>query len=751
MSNCTIINSDQAGRDGLSNYELAIRTGAFSGTEAEYIEWIRGQKGDPGESGVINNASAMTLPPESPASANIEDLGGQKILVLGIPKGETGPPGERGIPGLDGIDGIDGNNSFRSTIFIRTNSTPATPVGGSYAQPIPVGWNDGIPAGEEQIWMSTRVFSSNGSYPQQESWTTPRPTSDTSVLDYEVSDVEIPGNPTDNPENWRDASTGSPSDIWLAIRNKHNGVWSSWTILKIKGESGADGVDGSAGLIPEIRYAVNGSFTVPPAISNSDRDPYGWSVLVPSASVGQYIWVTTALINPETDQLANLWNNPSRFTGQPGEKGDKGEDGEKGDPGDEGPRGASLMYRGDWKDTSQYNGSISAVDFVTIGVAGSRLAYIARTDAGAIPIGTPVTDTDYWNGPIENADAIFTDFFIAYSAYIDNLTVGQVRTNPEAITVPDPISSSESTAIGFQPSSPVDPTSQEIVFSRHGIRQYHPSGRISMYMGPVNGFTYEREVDGVPSEASVDGWAIITFKDDEDSSVFFVLDSASLNGVRYSKVGADSYTPMTRIVIKNNTSALTQSDINSIFSGGTWRYNASVRAKRSQGGVSQDYDVIFHSFNIARQGQALYQFTPGTGSSLTPGITTNLSGTYFNGWIITKITTSNPKSWTSNNLSCNFNITLELSKVESGVITETATVANGVSVTRSYLHDNFNNNPPFDGQVTGVPLASLELINVPGADHSASTGSGTFGFRGFNIDHLVGVYSGFQPLPAPSP
>lgn len=720
-SNNTTVSSEASGRDGLSAYEIAVKTGKYTGTEAGFIDWLKGEPGEPGETGVVDSASATTLPSESPATADIEKVGDQKILVLGIPKGE---------PGEDGKDGESGNTSFKSTVFIRANYTPSTPVGGSYVQPVPSGWNDGIPAGEEQIWMSTRVFSSNGEYPQQESWTTPNPTSDTSVLDYEVSDVEIPGNPTDNPENWRDASTGSPSDIWLAIRTKNNGVWSNWTILKIKGESGEAGQDGSPGLVPEFRYRISGSFTVPPELNNTSRTPSGWDTVVPSVSVGQYLWVTTVLINPDTNVLAGTWSAPSRFSGQAGSKGDKG------DPGDAGSTGASLMYRGDWKDSSQYSGSLSVVDFVTVGVAGSRLAYIARTDAGPIPIGTPVTNTDYWNGPIANADAIFTDFFIAYSAYIDNLTVGQVRTNPEATVVPDPISSSESTAIGFQPSSPFDPTSQEIVFSRHGMRQYHPSGRISMYMGPVNGFTYEREVDGVPSEASVDGWAIITFKDDEDSSVFFVLDSGSLNGVRYAKVGADSYQPMTRIVIKSDASALTQSDINSIFSSGAWRYTALVDANYT--GVQGDFDILFFQFNIARQGSPLYQFTPGTGSPLSAGITTNLSGNYFNGWIISTAAPIGTATWTE--LTCSFRVRVNLARVQSGEITETVVVENDIVVTRDSIHDNFNPYPPLNGQAANVNLNSVNIINVPSATYSAATGNGSFGGRGLNIDHLVSMY-----------
>lgn len=130
-----------------------------------------------------------------------------------------------------------GPGVFKSIVFKRFSSQPSTPTGGSYLSPVPSGWSDGIPSGTEQIWISTRVFTSDGESPQTSEWTTPQMTSDTPDIDFEYSwIVTNPGNPTDNPDNWSNAAT--ENSIWMAVRKKSIGTWSSWDINKIKGEDG---------------------------------------------------------------------------------------------------------------------------------------------------------------------------------------------------------------------------------------------------------------------------------------------------------------------------------------------------------------------------------------------------------------------------------------------------------------------------------------------------------------------------------
>lgn len=143
-----------------------------------------------------------------------------------------------------------GSNSFKSTVFIRTNATPAVPVGGSYASPLPTteGWSDGIPSGEAILWASTRIFSSDGKDPQQAAWTTPRQMTDTADFDVEFSSVASPSAPNGHPNTnaqWSD--TQGTDTIWMATSTKRNGVWSAWSVSKIKGEEGKPGRDGKDG------------------------------------------------------------------------------------------------------------------------------------------------------------------------------------------------------------------------------------------------------------------------------------------------------------------------------------------------------------------------------------------------------------------------------------------------------------------------------------------------------------------------
>ncbi len=150
---------------------------------------------------------------------------------------------------IDGQSAVAPNTSFKSIVFKRSNSNVDTPTGGSYASPVPDGWSDGVPSGKEQLWMSTRVFSSDGNSPQQASWTTPVPVTDTEFMDYEFSSADNPGipskstpsGPEQNPawSNEADATT-----IWMAMREVKNGAYapgSSWKVLRIKGEKGEDG------------------------------------------------------------------------------------------------------------------------------------------------------------------------------------------------------------------------------------------------------------------------------------------------------------------------------------------------------------------------------------------------------------------------------------------------------------------------------------------------------------------------------
>lgn len=141
-----------------------------------------------------------------------------------------------------GSDGVPGESVLTSIVFKRSADTPAIPTGGSYLNPVPKGWSDGIPDVIEDfpVWMSTRVFTLSGNAPQEFEWSEPQITSDTATIDFDwsSSDVVNPGTP-DNPLNgaiWEEIS--STSSIWMAIQRTVNGEKKPWEIKKIKGEKG---------------------------------------------------------------------------------------------------------------------------------------------------------------------------------------------------------------------------------------------------------------------------------------------------------------------------------------------------------------------------------------------------------------------------------------------------------------------------------------------------------------------------------
>src|SRR5699024_6543333 len=283
------------------------------------------------------------------------------------------------------------------------------------------------------------------------------------------------------------------------------------TVLVVKdGEAGEDGGNG-------LNSAPVFLFTSTPEDSPAPSKPSttavytfssgeiagvnnNWSKAIPSTS-NRFKWmiVATAVSASAKDSIApSEWSDPVIvFT-----------------DGIPGTRGASIAYRGDWKSNVEYSGNDLVVDFVKY----NNVGYLARQDAGDIPPGTLPTNTDYWNQVTNNPDAIFTDFLIAYSAYIDNLTVGVLQTAEPPASIPAPSNDAERTTIGYAPVHSEDPTN---VYSRHSPRGYYPSGRIMWTI------TY------IPADHPIvfgdhtyaDTGAILFYKDEEGSPLHFILDS----------------------------------------------------------------------------------------------------------------------------------------------------------------------------------------------------------------------------------
>lgn len=241
-----------------------------------------------------------------------------------LAEGQKGDKGDKGDDGADGIDGLSPNTAYKSTVFKRSNTAPTTPTGGSYANPVPTGWSDGVPSGEEKLWASTRIFSSDGLDPQQASWTTPRQMTDTADFDVEFSSVDNPSAPSGHPNtNSQWTNTASKATIWMATAVKNNGVWGAWQISRIKGEKGEDGTS----------IKIKGTVSSVSDLPNPPADPSDCYIV----GLNLYVWD------------GDSWVNAGQFKG---DKGDSGADGLNGVNAYVHIKYAKSLKTNDWSDNN---------------------------------------------------------------------------------------------------------------------------------------------------------------------------------------------------------------------------------------------------------------------------------------------------------------------------------------------------------------------------------------------------------------
>lgn len=157
-------------------------------------------------------------------------------------------------PHIIGVCGTPGQNRFPSSVFCRSCVRPATPTGGSYDNPLPVEkvWSDGIPAGEPTlpVWMSRRMFTSDGQPPQESAWSTPQKQISTFSHAIRFADGEsepaaiADGTPPDGLASvWKETPT--TSTVWRAECYMTDGTWGKWSVMRVKGEKGDKGDKGA--------------------------------------------------------------------------------------------------------------------------------------------------------------------------------------------------------------------------------------------------------------------------------------------------------------------------------------------------------------------------------------------------------------------------------------------------------------------------------------------------------------------------
>ncbi|GEM_PF-5273977 len=92
------------------------------------------------------------------------------------------------------------------------------------------------------------------------------------------------------------------------------------------------------------------------------------------------------------------------------------------------------------------------------------------------------------------------------------------------------------TTINVLPVDSSNPTSNPTYYVSNAIRQYHDSGRISMYEGIVKNLTIT--VSGV--SRTINGQAKVVYKDEVGSPILYVVDSYTQNGLQYVSTGSSA-------------------------------------------------------------------------------------------------------------------------------------------------------------------------------------------------------------------
>ncbi len=159
----------------------------------------------------------------------------------------------------------------------------------------------------------------------------------------------------------------------------------------------------------ELRFAVNGSPTQPPSISDNRRSPEGWSTVQPVVGVGQYLWMTSATVSRYETALLDRWSTPTRITPEDGKNGRDG-------------TAPAMVYRGVWDASKEYYGTMHRRDAVFYEGA----YYIARTDAGTFR-GFAPTDESKWNDFGASFESVATQLLLAEHASIGQWYLSQGR------------------------------------------------------------------------------------------------------------------------------------------------------------------------------------------------------------------------------------------------------------------------------------------------------------------------------------